>query len=268
LKKVPSYDFPHVPRIKLTLEYDGTHYVGWQLQENGPSLQGRLQRALAELLGQSITVVAAGRTDSGVHALGQVVHFDAPRPLPMKAYWMGLSGMLPDDIAVVAAEEVAPEFDARRWASGKRYRYRISNRRMRSPLRRFTHWEIFQPLDLEAMRAGAQALLGEHDFSAFRAADCQAKTAQRRLRRVEVQGTVGDELTIEVEGTAFLKHMVRNITGSLVNVGRGKNPPGWIGEVLASKDRTQAGPTAPPQGLTLVEVLYGDRAQPEDPDDD
>jgi tRNA pseudouridine38-40 synthase len=257
-----------VPRIKLTLEYDGTHYVGWQLQENGPSLQGRLQRALAELLGQSITVVAAGRTDSGVHALGQVVHFDAPRSLPMKAYWMGLSGMLPDDIAVVAAEEVAPEFDARRWASGKRYRYRISNRRMRSPLRRFTHWEIFQPLDLEAMRAGAQALLGEHDFSAFRAADCQAKTTQRKLRRVEVQGTVGDELTVEVEGTAFLKHMVRNITGSLVNVGRGKNPPGWISEVLASKDRTQAGPTAPPQGLTLVEVLYGDREQPEDPDDD
>jgi tRNA pseudouridine38-40 synthase len=257
-----------VPRIKLTLEYDGTHYVGWQLQENGPSLQGRLQRALAELLGQSVTVTAAGRTDSGVHALGQVVHFDAPRPLPMKAYWMGLSGMLPDDLAVVAAEEVPPDFDARRWASGKRYRYRISNRRMRSPLRRYTHWEIFQPLDLDAMKAGAQLLVGEHDFAAFRAADCQAKTTVRTLRTVDVSGTVGDEIVIDVEGTAFLKHMVRNIAGSLADVGRGKKPAAWVGEVLASKDRTLAGPTAPAQGLALVEVLYAAREQTLDPDDD
>jgi tRNA pseudouridine38-40 synthase len=257
-----------VPRIKLTLEYDGTHYVGWQMQENGPTLQGRLQRALAELFGQSITVTAAGRTDSGVHALGQVVHFDAPKALPMKAYWMGLSGMLPDDIAVVAAEEMHPEFDARREASGKRYRYRISNRRMRSPLRRFTHWEIFQPLDLEAMRKGAQALVGDHDFAAFRAADCQAKTTVRRLRRVEVSGAVGDELVIDVEGTAFLKHMVRNIAGSLADVGRGKRPASWIAEVLAAKDRTLAGQTAPPQGLTLVEVLYEGRGPPQDSDDE
>jgi tRNA pseudouridine38-40 synthase len=258
-----------VPRIKLTLEYDGTHYVGWQLQENGPSVQGRLQRALAELLGTPVTVTAAGRTDSGVHAAGQVVHFDSPRSLPLKAYWMGLNGLLPEDIAVVTAEEARPEFDARRWARGKRYRYRVSNRRTRSPLRRTSHWEIFQPLDLEAMRQGALALVGEHDFASFQAADCQAKTTQRKLSRVELTGTVGDELTLEVEGTAFLKHMVRNIMGSLADVGRSKRPPSWIAEVLKAKDRTRAGPTAPPQGLLLVEVFYGEGPRPTDePDDD
>jgi tRNA pseudouridine38-40 synthase len=242
--------------------------VGWQLQENGPSLQGRLMRALNELLGESVTVVAAGRTDAGVHALGQVVHFDTPRSLPMKAYWMGLSGMLPEDLAVVAAEEVAPDFDARRSASGKRYRYRISNRRMRSPLRRSSHWEIFQPLDLDGMRKAAELLVGEHDFSAFRAADCQANTTVRTLRQLDVHGTVGDEIVIDVEGTAFLKHMVRNLAGSLADVGRAKRSPYWVADVLASKDRTQAGPTAPAHGLTLVEVLYGDRPRGDDPDDD
>jgi tRNA pseudouridine38-40 synthase len=247
-----------LPRIKLTLEYDGTHYVGWQIQENGPSVQGRLQRALTELLGQPITVTGAGRTDSGVHATGQVVHFDAPKALPMKAYWMGLNGMLPDDIAVVTAEEADPAFDARRWARGKRYQYRIGNRRTRSPLRRHTHWEIFLPLDLEAMKKAAPALQGEHDFQSFRAADCQSPTSVRRLTRVEVSGAVGDEIVIDVAGTAFLKHMVRNMVGSLADVGRGKRPPSWVAEVLEQRDRTLAGATAPPQGLTLVEVLYGD----------
>ncbi|MBK7858677.1 MAG: tRNA pseudouridine(38-40) synthase TruA [Archangiaceae bacterium] len=257
-----------MPRIKLTLEYDGTHYVGWQIQENGPSVQGRIQRALAELLGESVTITGAGRTDSGVHALGQVAHFDSPRALPLKAYWMGLNGLLPDDIAVVQAEEVDPAFDARRWARGKRYRYRIGNRRVRSPMRRETHWEIFQPLDLEAMRAGAAALLGEHDFQSFRAADCQARHPVRKLRKVEVTGAVGDEIVIEVEGTAFLKHMVRNITGSLVDVGKSKHPPGWISQLLAAKDRTQAGVTAPAQGLSLVEVFYGDGPRSDDVDDE
>lgn len=260
--------FLTVPRIKLTLEYDGTHYVGWQIQENGPTVQGRLQRALAELLGEPTGVTGAGRTDSGVHALGQVAHFDTARSLPMKAYWMGLNGLLPDDIAVVSAEEVSPQFDARRWARGKRYRYRIGNRRTRSPMRRFTHWEIFLPLDLEAMRRGAEALVGEHDFQSFRAADCQSPTSVRKLTRVEVSGTVGDELVIDVEGTAFMKHMVRNIAGSLADVGRGKRPPSWIHEVLLQKDRTLAGATAPPQGLTLLEVLYGDGPRSDDADDE
>ncbi len=260
--------FLTVPRIKLTIEYDGTHYVGWQIQENGPTVQGRLQRALAELLGEPTPVTGAGRTDSGVHATGQVAHFDTPRALPMKAYWMGLNGMLPDDIAIVAAEEVDPAFDARRWARGKRYRYRIGNRRTRSPLRRHTHWEIFLPLDVPAMKRAAEALIGEHDFASFQAADCQSPTSVRKLTRVDVSGAAGDEIVIDVEGTAFLKHMVRNIAGSLADVGRGKRPASWIAELLALKDRTQAGATAPPQGLTLVEVLYGDGPRSDDVDDE
>jgi tRNA pseudouridine38-40 synthase len=246
-----------MPRIKLTLAYDGTDYVGWQVQLNGPSVQARLEQALAELLGQPVGVEAAGRTDSGVHATGQVVAFDSPRALPEKAYWMGLNGLLPSDIAVVAAEEVAPEFDPRRWALGRRYRYAVSNRRARSPLLRRYHWEVFQPLDLEAMRQALPALLGKHDFSAFRAADCQAAHARRELTALALEGQGGDVLSLHVEGTAFLKHMVRNLVGTLVEVGRGRQPPGWVGEVLAAGDRTRAGPTAPPHGLCLEEVSYG-----------
>ena len=246
-----------MPRVKLVLEYDGTNYVGWQIQQNGPSVQGRVQLALQQLLGEPITVVAAGRTDSGVHARGQVVAFDSPRQLPLKAYWMGLNSLLPEDVAVVRAEEVAPEFDPRRWSDGKRYRYLVSNRRSRSPLRRHSHWEIFQPLPLEPMVEAARHLLGRHDFSAFRASDCQAAHATRKLSRVDVTGQTGDEFAFVVEGTAFLKHMVRNLVGTLIDVGRGRHPPGWVKEVLEGRDRTRAGPTAPPHGLCLDEVFYG-----------
>jgi tRNA pseudouridine38-40 synthase len=255
-------------RVKLVLEYDGTNYVGWQIQENGTSVQGRVQRALKELTGHAITVQAAGRTDSGVHARGQVVAFDTPINLPMKAWWMGLNTHLPEDIAVVSAEEVDPAFDPRRWARGKRYVYRVSNRRSRSPLRRHTHWEIFLPLNVPAMQEAARHLVGTHDFSAFRASDCQAKGAVRELRRVELVGTAGDELTLVVEGTAFLKHMVRNIVGSLVEVGRGRQPPEWMLELLASRDRTISGPTAPPHGLYLDEVFYGAGPRDDGMDDD
>ncbi|HEX4620698.1 MAG TPA: tRNA pseudouridine(38-40) synthase TruA, partial [Myxococcaceae bacterium] len=244
---------------------DGTNYVGWQIQQNGPSIQGRLQLALAELLGRPTQVLGAARTDSGVHALGQVACFDTERLLPMKAYWMGLSGLLPEDIAVVSAEEVAADFDPRRGAAGKRYRYVIGNRRTRSPLRRLSHWEIFQPLSVQAMREASAPLLGRHDFSAFRASDCQARHAVRELRQVEVSGEGGDEIRIDVEGTAFVKHMVRNIAGTLVEVGKARHGPGWVREVLDSKDRTRAGPTAPAHGLTLIEVLY--RGAPAEGDD-
>ena len=254
-----------MPRIKLTLEYDGTNYVGWQIQQNGPSVQGRLQLALAELLGHPASVTAAARTDSGVHALGQVACFDTERVLPMKAYWMGLSGLLPEDIAVVSAEEVESDFDPRRRAAGKLYRYAIGNRRTRSPLRRLSHWEIFQPLAIAEMREASAFLLGRHDFSAFRASDCQAPHAVRELRRVDVTGRAGDEIRIDVEGTAFVKHMVRNIAGTLVDVGKGRHAAGWVRDVLESKDRTQAGPTAPGHGLTLIEVLY--RGAPAEEDD-
>ncbi len=257
-----------MPRVRLVLEYDGTNYVGWQIQQNGPSVQGRVQLALQELLGERVSVASAGRTDSGVHAAGMVVAFDSPKRLPTRAFWIGLNGLLPDDIAVVRADEVRDDFDPRRWARGKRYCYRVSNRRSRSPLRRYTHWEIYAPLKVEAMREAALSLPGRHDFSAFRAADCQARTAVRELRRVEVQGAAGDELQFVVEGTAFLKHMVRNLVGTLMEVGRGRRPPAWVKEVLESKDRTRAGPTAPPQGLCLDEVFYGEGPREESIDDD
>lgn len=245
-----------MPRVRLTLEYDGTEFVGWQRQPNGRSVQEVLEKALAELLSTAVPTAAAGRTDAGVHALGQVVAFDAPRALPSKAYVRGLSSLLPGDVAVVEADEVPPDFDPRRWATGKRYRYLISRRQVRAPLLRRTHWEVFSALDVEAMQTGAASLVGTHDFSSFRAADCEAPHPRRMLRELEVQ-TVGAILRIEVEGTAFLKHMVRNIVGSLVEVGRGRRVPGWIAEVLAARDRTLAGPTAPAHGLTLVEVTYG-----------
>lgn len=245
-----------MPRIKLILEYDGTDYVGWQLQQNGKSIHQAVQDALDRLLGERVPITGAARTDSGVHAAGQVACFTTSRVLPLKAYWMGLSQLLPKDIAVVSASEVPEEFDPRRQCKGKRYRYLISNRRARSPLRRRTHWEIFQPLDLAAIAAGSGALLGRHDFSAFRAANCQAAHGLRELRELSISGRAGDEIEFQVEGTAFLKHMVRNIVGSLVEVGRGKQPPEWIARVLASKDRRLAGPTAPAVGLTLLEVTY------------
>jgi tRNA pseudouridine38-40 synthase len=207
-------------------------------------------------LGERVEVTAAGRTDAGVHALGQVVCFDTLRTLPLKAYWMGLNGLLPADIAVVAAEEVPAEFDPRRWSSGKRYRYSIINRRTRAPFYRRTHWEIFQPLDLEAMRRAGASLIGRHDFSAFRAADCQAAHALREITQVGIEGQPGGEITITIEGTAFLKHMVRNIVGSLVEVGKKRQSESWVAMVLASRDRRQAGPTAPPHGLVMVEVFY------------
>jgi tRNA pseudouridine38-40 synthase len=245
-----------MPRVRLTLEYDGTDFVGWQRQPNGRSVQAVLESGLAELLGAPVSAEAAGRTDAGVHALGQVVAFDAPRALPEKAYLRGLSSLLPPDVAVVGAEEVPDDFDPRRWATGKRYRYLISRRPGRSPLLRRTHWELFAALEVAAMRAAARALLGTHDFTSFRAADCEAPHPRRTLRELGVHEE-GEVLQIEVEGTAFLKHMVRNVVGSLVEVGRGKRPPEWIAEVLAAKDRTLAGPTAPAHGLTLVSVSYG-----------
>jgi len=244
-----------MPRLKLTLEYDGTAYVGWQRQLNGLSVQEVVERALEELLDAPIATEAAGRTDAGVHALGQVVAFDAPRVLPLTAYLRGLSALLPPDVSVVGAVEVAEDFDPRRDSLGKRYRYLISNRPVRSPLRRHTHWELFAPLDVAAMDEAARPLLGTHDFSAFRAANCEAPTTLRTLRELSILSAL-DVIQFDVEGTAFLKHMVRNLVGTLVEVGRGRRPVAWVAEVLASRDRTQAGPTAPPHGLVLVDVRY------------
>jgi tRNA pseudouridine38-40 synthase len=244
-----------MPRLKLTLEYDGTEYVGWQRQLNGTSVQEVVERALSELFGTPVSTLVASRTDAGVHALGQVVAFDAPRPLPPTAYLRGLSAMLPEDVSVVGAEEVPQDFDPRRDALGKRYRYLLSNRPLRSPLRRRTHWQLFAPLDIAPMEDAARALLGTHDFSAFRAANCEASVTLRTLRQVSLIVSA-DVVQFDVEGRSFLKYMVRNIVGTLVEVGRGRQSVAWVAEVLASRDRTRAGPTAPAQGLVLVEVKY------------
>jgi tRNA pseudouridine38-40 synthase len=246
-------------RVKLVLEYDGTDYVGWQIQQNGTSIQAVVEKALASLIGQSVETRVAGRTDSGVHALGQVVCFDCPRDLPLTAFQRGLSGLLPRDVTVREASFVADDFDPRRDSRGKLYRYLISNRNGPSPLRRRTHWEVFPALDVEAMATAGQKVLGRHDFSAFRAADCDALHAVREVRSVLVERGAGenaDQIRVEVNGTAFLKHMVRNLVGSLVEVGKGRRPPEWMEQVLRSKDRTLAGPTAPVHGLTLVQVFY------------
>ncbi len=243
--------------IKLTVEYDGTAYVGWQVQPNGPSIQSKLEEALAALVGEPTRVTGAGRTDAGVHARAQVASFRTPRDLPLKAFVAGMNGLLPRDIAVIHAEECRPDFDARRSARGKIYRYRIVNRPTRAPLSARYAWEVFRPLDLAPMQRAALSLVGEHDFSAFRAADCPAENPVREVRRLEVLPGP-DGLAIEVEATAFLKHMVRNFVGTLVEVGAGARDPEDPGRVLAGRDRTRAGPTAPPQGLCLMRVLYVD----------
>jgi tRNA pseudouridine38-40 synthase len=246
-----------VPVARLVIEYDGTRYVGWQVQPNGPSIQAEVERALATLRKAPVRVTAAGRTDAGVHALGQVVSFPEERPLPLAAYLKGLNALLPADIAVRAASIEPDGFDARRSALGKRYRYRIENGPTRAPLSRLQAWQQFRPLDVPAMRDAAARLVGRHDFAAFQAADCACDHAVRDLRRLDVLGDRGGRIDVVVEATAFVKHMVRNIVGTLVEVGLGKRAPGTIDALLASGDRAKAGPTAPPQGLCLEEVFYG-----------
>ncbi len=245
-----------MPVVKLTLEYDGTRYVGWQVQPNGPSLQAEVERALAELTKTPRRVTAAGRTDAGVHALGQVASFPEERPLPISAYVKGMNALLAEDVAVRAASIEPDAFDARRSALGKRYRYVVENFESRAPLTRLRAWQVFAPLDVAAMREAARHLVGRHDFAAFQAADCAADHAVRDVRRLDVVGQAGGRIEAVVEATAFVKHMVRNIVGTLVEVGRGKRDAASIPALVASGDRTRAGRTAPPQGLFLEEVFY------------
>jgi len=241
--------------LKLTLEYDGKSFVGWQLQPNGRSVQEELEKGLARLCGEPVRVTGAGRTDAGVHARGQVASLRAPRELPLKAWTAGLNALLPDDMACIRAE-IAPEgFDARRWARGKRYTHAILQTAVRSPLERGRAWEIRRPLDIEAMRRAAPALLGTHDFSALRAADCPARTTVREIRKLEILQS-GQRIDVIVEATAFLKHMVRNIVGTLVEVGHGRRDARSLAALLEGRDRTRAGPTAPAHGLVLDEVSY------------
>jgi len=242
-------------RIAIGIEYDGSGYNGWQRQTSGVGVQQRLEEALSRVADHPIEAVCAGRTDAGVHATGQVAHFDTHSDRTSRSWLLGTNSNLPDDICVSWARPVADDFHARYTATARRYEYRILNRLQRSALHRHRAWWVHEPLDARRMQDAASALIGEHDFSAYRAAGCQSRTAIREVTALDIVRD-GDWLTISVTANAFLQHMVRNIVGTLAAIGRGDEAPGWAAEVLASRDRTRAGMAAPPQGLTLVAVTY------------
>jgi tRNA pseudouridine38-40 synthase len=242
-------------RIALGIEYDGTAYNGWQRQKTGLGVQQRVEEALKLVADHTVEVTCAGRTDTGVHASGQVIHFDTSSTRDDRGWLLGANSNLPDDISVLWARHVDDDFHARFSATGRNYRYLILNRLERSALHRHRAWWVYQPLDVERMHEAAQHLLGEHDFSAFRAAGCRANTPQRNITRISVART-GDWITLEVSANAFLQHMVRNITGTLASVGEGEQSTGWIAEVLESRDRKRGGIAAPPHGLTFMSVDY------------
>jgi len=250
-----------VRNIKLVLEYDGTGLSGWQRQKNGITVQEHVETGLAQLFQQPIQVQGASRTDAGVHARGQVANFRAPKDIPLHGIRRGLNGELPPSIAIVAAEEVAEDFHARFSATGKHYRYDLLCRADRSPLLRTRAWHRTVPVDIAAMKAAAAALVGEHDFAAFRATGCSAKTTTRNVAAIDVTH-LGDVVRIDVRGNAFLRNMVRIIAGTLLEVGEKRCTPEDVAAALASKDRTKAGQTAPAHGLTLMEVFYGRKLLP------
>lgn len=243
-------------RIALGLEYDGSRFLGWQTQPGGDTVQDALEAALSAIAGESIAVTCAGRTDRGVHARAQVVHFDTATARPDTAWVRGVNAMLPESAAVLWMNPVAPEFHARYSALARTYRYVLLNRPVRPALAaRYAGWH-HTPLDLDAMREAAALLVGEHDFSAFRSAECQAKTPVRTLYALDI-ARHGERLDITLRANAFLHHMVRNIVGTLVYVGKGKHPARWVREVLDSRDRARAAPTFGAEGLYLESVEYG-----------
>ena len=248
-----------MPRIALGLEYDGSDFVGWQIQLAGRSVEGVLAAAVGQVAGEPVNVHGSGRTDAGVHALQQVAHFDTTARRTPRQWLLGVNSNLPPDVAVRWVREVPADFDARRSALSRRYRYTILQQAARPALARQRVWWLREPLDCAAMTAASVAWLGEHDFSAFRAAGCQAKTATRRLMAVRVARQPrgdGHLVTCEFTANAFLQHMVRNLVGTLAAIGRRELLAADAAAILASRDRTQAGVTAPPAGLVLVEVLY------------
>jgi tRNA pseudouridine38-40 synthase len=243
-------------RIAVGVEYDGAGLVGWQTQKDGPSVQGALEIALSAVADEPVRVVGAGRTDAGVHATGQVAHFDTSAVRRPRSWVLGANAGLPPGICLRWACEAPGDFHARFAARARTYSYLVLNRDTRSALWRQRAWWIHRPLDAEHMHAAGQALVGEHDFSAFRAAECQAKNPVRTLQRLAI-ARCGDFLRLEVTANAFLHHMVRNIIGTLAAVGRGDRPGEWVAGVLAGRNRCEGGATAPAEGLYLVHVDYG-----------
>lgn len=242
--------------IRLLLEYDGTRYHGWQRQKNADSIQQVLEETLQRLTREKINLIGSGRTDAGVHALGQVASFRTGSAIPLKAFHEGLNSMLPHDIAVLAAQEVPPEFHARKSALAKTYEYRILHRQSRSPLHHHYGWWISHRLDPEAMSAAAALLPGEHDFAAFRASGSGNRNPVRRIFAAGWQTHPGGWLRFTIAGNGFLRGMVRSLVGTMVEIGKGRAAPELLAELLRSGERRLAGPTAPAQGLYLVEVVY------------
>jgi tRNA pseudouridine38-40 synthase len=240
---------------KLIVQYDGTDFLGWQLQPQGPTVQGALEAAVQRLFGTPARVTAAGRTDAGVHALGQVACFRALKTMPVADLQRALNALTPDGIAIAAVEVVADDFDPRRHASSRTYCYRLWRPRWRSPFWHRYSWHVCAPLDVDALRAAAAALIGEHDFASFQAADCDADHAIRRVLRSDFS-VEPEQLVYTVEATAFVRHMVRNLIGTLVEVGKGTRSVVEFRDLLAQRDRRRAGPTAPAQGLCLMAVTY------------
>lgn len=242
-------------RLAVGIEYAGTRYAGWQRQTSAPSVQSEVEAALTKVADHPVEVVCAGRTDTGVHALAQVVHLDTTATRTMRGWTLGANTHLPPDVAVLWATPVADDFHARFSALARSYRYVILNRTTRSAvLRERTCW-WHPPLDAERMHEAAQALVGQHDFTSFRASECQSRVPTRRLEHIAVHRD-GEIVALEVTANAFLHHMVRNIAGTLLEVGEGSRPVSWIAEVLAARDRTVSGPTAPAAGLYFTGVRY------------
>ncbi|HEY8156470.1 MAG TPA: tRNA pseudouridine(38-40) synthase TruA [Myxococcota bacterium] len=259
-----------MPNFRLTLEYDGAGFAGWQVQAGGVrSLQGELEAAIERVTGVRTRVHGAGRTDAGVHAEGQVANLTLETTLAAPALQRALNALLPPDLAVVKAEIAPDAFHARYHALGKLYRYRIWNAARPSPLRAARVWWVKPALDVAAMASAGALLLGTHDFASFQAVGSDVASTLRTLTRCDVlavpepqvpEPNARGEIEIRVEGSGFLRHMVRILAGTLVQVGMGRREPGSLPAVLAARDRRAAGPTAPPQGLTLVRVAYSDSA--------
>ena len=242
-------------RYAIGIEYDGSGFLGWQRHHGGATVQAAVESALGFVADSALEVVCAGRTDAGVHAACQVVHFDSAAERSPRAWVMGGNTRLPASVRLLWCQQVPEDFHARYSARARSYRYRILNRGIPPAMQhQFLSWERL-PLDAQAMHRAAQPLLGEHDFSAFRSSQCQAKHARRDLQRLDVRRE-GEQVVVEVRANAFLHHMVRNLVGSLLPVGRGEQPESWPAELLAAGDRSVAGPTAPAQGLVFLGPAY------------
>ncbi|MFY9137728.1 tRNA pseudouridine(38-40) synthase TruA [Zwartia sp.] len=241
--------------MALGIAYDGRPWQGWQKQPHGQTVQDALERALQAFVGAPVSTVCAGRTDTGVHGLNQVVHLDTDVHRTSESWVRGTNAHLPDSISVQWSQVVPAEFHARFSATARAYTYVILNTRVRHPLWQGRAGWVFQPLNVEAMRNAAQSLLGEHDFSSFRSSQCQAKSPVRTLHQLDI-AQQGPRIVVQLRANAFLHHMVRNIMGALVQVGQGREPVDFVAKVLEARDRTQGAPTFSPDGLYLTDVTY------------